>query len=158
MLTLRTFESADDDVLIGWFPDEQALRRWAGPGPSWPLDRRQLARRRADPAVLAWTAYLDGAPDESVGHIELERTGPGQGRIDRVAIAPEHRGRRLAGVLVRAALDEARALGVEAVDLLVFAGNHPAIRTYRAVGFADRGAIAPDYPDVRRMELNLGEP
>ena len=104
-----------------------------------------------EPGVHAWTARLPGEP-EPVGHIERIRTEQID-RIDRVAIAPKHRGRGLAVPLVRAVLDELPI--VRPVDLLVFIANTPAIRTYERVGFVDAGAIAPEYPDVRRMVLDL---
>lgn len=153
MLELRTFQSDDYDALISWFPTEASLRDFAGPGVRWPLDRAQLDHRRDEPGLQSWTACRPPSP-EPIGHIELVRIGPQQARIDRVAIAPAHRGRGLAPDLVRAALAHAPA-AVQFVDLLVFAANVPARRTYLAVGFTDVGAISPDYPTVRRMSLGL---
>jgi ribosomal protein S18 acetylase RimI-like enzyme len=72
-----------------------------------------------------------------------------------VAIAPTSRGQRLAGELVHAALTHGCGVEVRSVDLVVFAANLPAVRTYQAVGFTDIGAISPDYPTVRRMSLEL---
>ncbi len=155
---LRDAERAEDAALIGWFPDAEALWNWAGPGPTWPLDQAQLDRRRAEPDVRAWTAFIDGQPEEPVGHVELIRLAPGEARLDRVVIAPARRGHGLARELVRLALDHAAALPARTVDLFVVAANAPAIRTYRAVGFADAGPISPDYPAVRRMVLDLGTP
>ena len=103
-----------------------------------------------EPGLHAWTARQPGEA-EPIGHIERIRTEEID-RIDRVAIAPEHRGRGLALPLVLAALDQLPIVGP--VDLLVFAGNTPAIRTYEAVGFVDAGSIAPEYPQVRRMVLD----
>lgn len=148
---LRAFRPDDSDSLISWFGTEDSLRTFAGPGPRWPLDHAQLEQRMHEPGVHAWTARLPGEP-EPIGHIERIRTDQID-RIDRVAIAPKHRGRGLAVPLVRAALDELPI--VRPVDLLVFIGNTPAIRTYETVGFVDAGAIAPEYPDVRRMVLDL---
>ncbi len=150
LIELRAFRPDDADTLIAWFDTEAALRQFAGPGPRWPLDHAQLEQRMHDPGVHAWTARRPGEP-EPIGHIERIRTAEID-RIDRVAIAPEHRGRGLAVPLVRAALDQLPIVRV--VDLLVFAGNTPAIRTYEAVGFVDAGAIAPEYPEVRRMVLD----
>jgi ribosomal protein S18 acetylase RimI-like enzyme len=155
VLRLRDADPADDTALIGWFPDAEALGNWAGHGPSWPLDRAQLDRRRADPDVRAWTAFLDRRPGEPVGHVELIHLGPGAARLDRVVIAPALRGRGLGAELVAAALAEARAAGARTVDLLVYAANLPAIRAYAGAGFTDRGPISADYPDVRRMQLDL---
>jgi len=154
VLELRSFQPDDYDVLISWFPNDAALQDWAGPGLRWPLDHAQLVDRLAVPGLQAWTACQAPSP-ETVGHIELMPTGPQQGRIDRVAIAPAYRGRRLAQQLVRAALDQARDREYRTVDLLVFAGNVPACRTYLAVGFVDVGPISPEYPTVRRMSLDI---
>jgi RimJ/RimL family protein N-acetyltransferase len=150
LIELRAFRPDDADALITWFGTEAALRQFAGPGPRWPLDHAQLEQRMHEPGIHAWTARLPREP-EPIGHIERIRTAEID-RIDRVAIAPEHRGRGFAVPLVRAALDQLPI--VRTVDLLVFAGNVPAIRTYEAVGFVDAGAIAPEYPEVRRMVLD----
>ena len=150
LIELRAFRPDDADTLIAWFDTEAALRQFAGPGPRWPLDHAQLEQRMHEPGIHAWTARLPGEP-EPIGHIERIRTAEID-RIDRVVIAPEHRGRGLAVPLVRAALDQLPI--VRAVDLLVFAGNIPAIHAYESVGFVDAGAIAPEYPEVRRMVLD----
>lgn len=154
MLELRTFRPDDVDTLISWFPTEDSLQDFAGPGIQWPLNRAQLDDRLGTPGLQAWTAYQPPST-EPIGHIELLPTGPHQARIDRVALSPAHRGQGLAPELVCAALAHARALDCRAVDLLVFAGNASAVRTYLSVGFADVGAIAPEYPTVRRMSLDL---
>lgn len=154
MLELRAVQPDDADALISWFPTERSLRDFAGPGIRWPLDRTQLDDRSSTPGLQAWTAYQPPST-EPIGHIELIQTGPHQARIDRVALSPAHRGRGLARHLVRAVLARARQLDCDAVDLLVFAGNAPAVRAYLSVGFADVGAIAPDYPTVRRMSISL---
>lgn len=150
LIELRPFRPDDAETLIAWFDTEAGLREFAGPGPRWPLDHAQLEQRMHEPGLHAWTARRPGEA-EHIGHIERIRTEEID-RIDRVAIAPTHRGRGLAVPLVRAALDQLPVVGP--VDLLVFAGNTPAVRTYEAVGFVDAGAIAPDYPEVRRMVLD----
>lgn len=150
LIELRPFRPDDAETLIAWFDTEAGLREFAGPGPRWPLDHAQLEQRMHEPGLHAWTARRPGEA-EHIGHIERIRTEEID-RIDRVAIAPAHRGRGLAVPLVRAALDQLPVVGP--VDLLVFAGNTPAVRTYEAVGFVDAGAIAPDYPEVRRMVLD----
>jgi RimJ/RimL family protein N-acetyltransferase len=154
VLRLRTFDPADVESLISWFPDSAAVRDFAGPGLDWPLDRAALEARRRDPAVYSWTAWCPPDRDRAVGHVELVRLTADSGRLDRVAIAPTERGHRLAAPLVMAALGQARRIGLNTVDLLVFAGNHRARRTYARVGFTDHGGL-PEYPDVVRMSLDL---
>ena len=156
MLRLRTVNPADIETLVSWFPDAAAVRDWAGPGLSWPLDRAVLEAHRAEPTVYSWAACCP--PDELlVGYIELVRLSADAGRLDRVAIAPAERGKRLGVSLVTAALEQARRIGLNTVDLLVFAENQPARHTYTAVGFNDHGGL-PDYPSVIRMSLDLRTP
>jgi RimJ/RimL family protein N-acetyltransferase len=154
VLRLRIVDAADLDTLIGWFPDAAAVRDWAGPGQSWPLDPATLAAHAADPAVHSWAAWRPPDRRRLIGYLELVRLSPGAGRLDRVVIAPDQRGRRLGVPLVTAALDQARDLGLTTVDLLVFAENQPARRTYLAAGFTDHGGL-PDYPSVHRMSVDL---
>jgi len=156
MLELRTFRPEDVEALISWFPTEASLQDFAGPGIEWPLDRAQLDDRLRTSGLQAWTAFQPPSA-EPIGHVELLQTEPHQARIDRVALSPAHRGRGLAADLVSAVLPLARDLDCHTVDLLVFAGNTPAVRAYLSVGFADVGAISPEYPSVRRMELTLLE-
>ena len=154
MLELRAFETTDRDELIDWFPDAAALHDWAGPAATWPLDDDQLDRRLTDPAVFVWTAIRPPS-NETFGHVELQRLGPREVRIDRLAIAPWRRGGGHGAELVRAVLDRARALDCVGVDLVVYADNLPAVRTYRAVGFTDAGPVSAEHPDVRRMAFTL---
>jgi GNAT superfamily N-acetyltransferase len=154
VLQLRTADAADIETLINWFPDAAAVRDWAGPGLDWPLDRTAVTAHRADLAVHSWAACRPSDPQRLVGYIELVQFSADAGRLDRVVIAPDERGKRLGAHLVTLALDEARRIGLNTVDLLVFAENHPARRTYNAVGFTDHGGL-PDYPSVIRMSLDL---
>jgi len=155
VIELRAFEPADHQALISWLPTEDALRDFAGPGVRWPLDRTQLDQRAAEPGLLQSWSVCEPPSPRPVGHIELLRAGPRQASIDRVAIAPQHRGRGLAAEVVRMALGHARDLGFDTVDLLVFAGNASAVRTYLTVGFTDAGPVSPDFPTVRRMSSRL---
>ncbi|HWB77792.1 MAG TPA: ribosomal protein S18-alanine N-acetyltransferase [Nannocystaceae bacterium] len=57
----------------------------------------------------------------------------------RIAVAPEHRRRGLARVLVRTVLARAAELGCTHVDLEVAADNAPALALYHALGFVEVG-------------------
>lgn len=63
----------------------------------------------------------------------------------RIAVAPEHRRRGLARVLVRAVLARAAELGCTHVDLEVAADNAPALALYHALGFVEVGRRAGYY-------------
>jgi hypothetical protein len=73
VLTLRLFQSEDYDALISWFPNEQALRDFAGPSVRWPLDHPQLLARHHEPGLRSWTAHRPPAT-EPIGHIEMLQT------------------------------------------------------------------------------------
>ena len=132
-LTLRAVTAADDEELVAWIPDADALRRFAGPTLDWPLTTEQLRAVRA--AAHAWTAWSDG---RRVGRAELADAGDGGDgglRLVRVAVAPGERGRGVGTALLRALLEQAEALAATRVELNVLADNDVALRLYRSAGF-----------------------
>jgi RimJ/RimL family protein N-acetyltransferase len=78
-----------------------------------------------------------------------------------MGLMAEHRGRGIGTRLLRAALDRARANGLERVELDVFGSNEPAIRLYRKMGFTVEGTrvraarLRGEYFDVVGMALFL---
>lgn len=110
--------------------------------------------------------YLVARPDGEntiVGYAGL-RAGNrgGDGDIQTVAVAPEHRGLGLGRLLVEALLGEARGRSVGSVFLEVRADNDPARGLYESLGFReiDRrvGYYQPDGVDAIVMMLSLGQP
>lgn len=97
----------------------------------------------SDRAVLADGLFLDGAR-EPAGFV-LSRRVLDEAEILTVAIAPEHRGRGFSRPLLARHLDELRRRGVRRVHLEVEEGNGPALRLYRALGFAEVGRRAAYY-------------
>ena len=152
-LALRVPAPADAEILACWFPDPAALRRFAGDGVRWPLDRAQLDAWHADPAIRAWTAEEPGAPGVPAGYVQIVMVEAPLGRLARVAVAPAARGRGLGRALVAAAAAEARRLGLRRLRLNVYADNAPARRLYAALGFAEDDAD-PE-PGLVRMALDL---
>jgi ribosomal-protein-alanine N-acetyltransferase len=78
--------------------------------------------------------------------------------LQRVAVAPEHRGTGVASTLVTALLDAARADGAERVLLEVAADNGPALGLYARHGFAEidrRPAYYRDGRDALVLALSL---
>ena len=76
-----------------------------------------------------------------VGIVLLAMRGA-RGWIGGMGLAPEWRGRGQAAPLMRAALDEARALGLASVELEVLAQNTPARHLYSRLGFQNTRALA----------------
>jgi RimJ/RimL family protein N-acetyltransferase len=140
-ISLRPFRRSDFERLIAWSDSPQALRQWAGPFFSHPLDEGQLERylRSVGPRRKLFMA-VEEESGEAVGHAELDRIEPGRSaHVCRVIVAPERRGRGIGTALVeelrRFALDE---LGVTRLTLNVYKWNEPAIASYEKVGFRRR--------------------
>lgn len=76
-----------------------------------------------------------------------------------VYVAPEHRRSGLGRAIVGRAIEEARAMGVEALILSVDAQNAPALALYRALGFTawgvERDAFRADGEPVDEVHMTL---
>jgi len=55
--------------------------------------------------------------------------------IDSVATMPEYRGRGVAEHLLKAAMDEGRKQGYSLAQIVMYAGNEPALQLYQKMGF-----------------------
>jgi len=112
------------------------------------------------PASYYLVARPDG-DDAIVGYAGL-RAGNrgGDGDIQTVAVAPEHRGKGLGRLLVEALLGEARQRLASSVFLEVRADNDAARGLYASLGFQEidrrTGYYQPDGVDAIVMALVLG--
>jgi [ribosomal protein S18]-alanine N-acetyltransferase len=75
------------------------------------------------------------------------RQAAGEAELLRVAVAPEERGRGIAGQLVAAGLERLRAAGVTSCFLEVRPANASALALYRALAFEPRGRRRAYYRD-----------
>jgi ribosomal protein S18 acetylase RimI-like enzyme len=97
--------------------------------PFWRFDRRVLTRlARTDRLLMA----RDG--DRVVGYALAGLTGR-DGRLGRIAVTPEARGRGIGRALLMDALAELVRQGAQRVVLVAEPDNGPALRLYRSVGF-----------------------
>ncbi|MCS4242431.1 RimJ/RimL family protein N-acetyltransferase [Rhizobium sp. BIGb0125] len=154
MMTLIDFEPAHFPVLRSWLSSERELVQWGGPDLTFPVSDEQLEQMRAEasgtpPKRLCWMAV--DADQALAGHIQLAMDWRhGVARIGRVIIAPDHRGKGLAGPLLQAVLERAFSYPeIERVELNVYTWNTPAMRTYAKVGFVPEG--------VRRSSVQVGD-
>jgi RimJ/RimL family protein N-acetyltransferase len=135
-----------------------------------PLEKvREFIRRNVSRGALQWVAvdsarsvhngvvgWCDILPDEREGFRHVGRLGMG--------VHPDYRGRGIGPRLVASALSAARPLGLERVDLEVFASNVAAIRLYERLGFVHEGVrrrvrkLDGYYEDNLFMSLLLDEP
>lgn len=152
-LQLRRFEKRDIGPLFSWFESERDVLQWAGAALSWPLQRREFIdfikqHRRTPPIREIWAVTQDG---EMVAHFQLSLNRRlNTAGLGRIAIAPAHRGARLAAPLMEIILKQAFSHPwVHRTDLLVYAHNQAAIRAYQAAGFVLEG--------TRRETTPIGE-
>lgn len=80
-----------------------------------------------------------------------------------MGVHPDHRGLGIGHALLKAALEHARSIGLEQVELEVFSSNQTAIRLYERCGFILEGtrhnACKSDgsYQDILLMACSLGK-
>lgn len=72
-----------------------------------------------------------------------------EAELANLAVAPEERGRGVAGVLVDRLIEECRAVGVRRIFLEVRESNRVALRLYRGKGFQEVGVRAAYYQNPR---------
>ncbi len=152
-LSLRKFSRRDIEVLFSWFESERDVLQWAGAALSWPLQRREFVdlikqHRGGAPQREVW-AVMQG--EHLVGHFQigLNRRLRTAG-LGRIALSPASRGKGLSAPLMTLVLERAFSHPwVHRVDLLVYAQNAVAIRTYQSAGFYLEG--------TRRESTPIGE-
>lgn len=120
MIELSTFEAADGRVLMGWIKSPAELLTWAGPSFQWPLDDEQFAEYAAGAERAGrrnWTAR-ERSTGEIVGHVSLRVDAELSGRVGRVLVSPEARGRGYGAAMLEKVLGVAfDELGLERVEL-----------------------------------------
>jgi ribosomal protein S18 acetylase RimI-like enzyme len=149
VIELRPSRSSDDREVISWFETPAELRRFAGDAVAWPLTAVQLDAWRADPELIAWSAWVSLPHEEAiVGHAQLIRRGPARGHLARVAVAPTRRGQGHGRAIVTAVLAHAASLGLDLVTLNVYRDNERGIRLYRSLGFEELDSPADQAPSL----------
>ena len=126
------------------------------------LSEAQFAERLAAPGLTRFGGF---AGDELVGLVGLNlRTGPKERHkagLFSMYVAAGHRRSGLAQDLVSAVVDHARGAGALVLQLVVTAGNAPAQRLYRRMGFVPYGTerrairIGDVFYDEELMALDL---
>ena len=89
------------------------------------------------PGLVVLVVESDGEPVGNVVFGSRERHGRRQAFLYDIQIRPEHRGRGLGTRAMALLLEEARALGLERIELNVFGGNEGARRLYRSLGYQE---------------------
>jgi ribosomal protein S18 acetylase RimI-like enzyme len=136
---LRPATPADAAVALAWTPQDDALRRWAGPGTRCPATPETLWAdiTSADATTFAYESPADGL----VGFGQVRFREEAYGHLARIIVSPAHRGRGLGRSLCLALMREAVRLhpAIKAFTLFVFTDNPTAIALYRSMSYVDRG-------------------
>jgi ribosomal protein S18 acetylase RimI-like enzyme len=125
------------------------------------LTRRQLQYLQDRPSAIFLVADSAGSiAGQIIGLIRHHPRGL-SGRIYSLAVAPDHRRRKLGLKLLRALVEELASRGVRRIYLEVEQDNVPAIALYAREGFRPIGSL-PDYyaagSDGTHMMLELAAP
>jgi ribosomal protein S18 acetylase RimI-like enzyme len=136
--------------LSTWFRTERACREWGGPSFRFPFDAASFRADTRYDEIPSYSLQPVGA-DVLLGFGQYYLRN-GRCHFARLAIAPDHRGRRLGVELVNRLAAVGRAdLRVSACSLFVLAANVPALRLYERLGF-----IRTPWPeDAPRLEGGL---
>jgi ribosomal protein S18 acetylase RimI-like enzyme len=113
----------------------------------------EAAQQKAEadfPAVLplgldtpGHSIFVVEADGTAVGRLWLAERQMGGRRVMYVydvSIHPQHQGRGYGRAAMRLAEDEARARGIDRIELNVFGGNHVARGLYRSLGYVETAA------------------
>lgn len=114
-------------------------------------------RERIERADATLLAVLDGA-DVGIAVVAPSTTGPGDGGIYGVWVAPDGRGRGVGDALMRGCIEAARAAGYARLVLDVGDDNAPAIALYARHGFEPTGevsALAPPREHITEHQRAL---
>ena len=150
MLRLRPYQPRDAEAVVSWIGDEAAFRRWSADRfPAYPIGAEDLNRHyeamAASDCFYAFTAFDEAG---AAGHLIMRFVDEKKTvlRFGFVIVDPKKRGkgygREMLGLAARYAFD---CLKAEEITLGVFENNAPAYRCYRAAGFRDTPAKAPEW-------------
>ncbi len=108
-----------------------------------PWSERQIRELADDPRAIARVRIENGEP---VAYYSLYNIC-GEGYINDLAVAPEHRGRGLGNAIMQDMLYAASLAGMTALTLEVRASNAPARALYEKFGFVAKGERKNFYED-----------
>lgn len=112
---------------------------------------------RSRTRTAAWFLAYDGTRAVGlVAGIHEEGAPVGERHVVSFWVAPDRRGRGVAGGLLEAVIDWARTEGADLVTLWVVDGNDPAARLYLRYGFQPTGERQPVPGSVSTVESKLG--
>ena len=136
---LRPATPVDAAMALAWTPEDEALRRWAGPNTRCPATAGSLWEdiNHADATTFAFEDQAAGL----VGLGQVRFREQTFGHLARIIVSPHERGKGLGRALCLALMREAVQLHptIKGFSLYVFPDNPGVIALYRSLGFIERG-------------------
>jgi ribosomal-protein-alanine N-acetyltransferase len=123
--------TADDVARVGRLHDELFYGTHTG-------GRRLI--EGSDDSHIRLVSESDG---ELLGYVAVERQSDGNGYIDFVGVAPGRRRTGIGAQLIRAGVNELRAIGCDSIHLTVRENNDAARALYASLGFTEERLIVP---------------
>ena len=144
--SLRPATLVDAAVALSWTPQDDALRRWAGPSTRCPATPETLW---ADiTSTDASTFVFEAEEHDLIGFGQVRFREQTYGHLARIIVSPHLRGRGVGRALCLALMREAvRLHPIKAFSLFVFEDNAHAIELYRSLGFVAQGRH-PQFPCI----------
>ncbi|WP_181898700.1 GNAT family N-acetyltransferase [Halobacillus trueperi] len=137
MLQLIPFQEKDFNTIFDWIVSPRFLMQWGGPMFNFPLTHQQLMDYKDAQGRRAFQVY-DPSLDTIIGHLSIGRIDKDQkqGRIGKVIVSPEYRGKGYGQQMIQLiSMYAFQQLDLEKVTLGVFDFNTGAIRCYENAGF-----------------------
>jgi ribosomal-protein-alanine N-acetyltransferase len=106
-----------------------------------PIWRPSAYREALDPAHIPKRIALvavEGESEVAAGFAVASVIAP-DGELETISVVAEAQRRGIGRQLLAALVDSLKLEGVDTINLEVRAGNHAALRLYRAAGFAETG-------------------
>lgn len=134
--------------LVSWHDGEPLLRA---------VREAVFMREQGVPEELEWDGLDEGCRHALALSLQGEAVGCGRllpdGHIGRIAVLPEWRNRKVGTAIMEALLGEARARGLQQVEV---DAQTQAVPFYRGFGFVEQGEVFMDagMPHIR-MHLKL---
>lgn len=147
MILLKPFGKQDFKTLMKWVSDEDLLMHWSGALFTFPLTDASLAWYIKDTNIdgssdaFVYKA-IESTTGETVGHISIGGISWKNrcGRITRVIVGNEFRGKGYCSQMVQAALEIGfNELNLHRVELGVYDDNKKALSCYTKCGFQVEG-------------------
>jgi ribosomal protein S18 acetylase RimI-like enzyme len=130
-LLIRAFRKGDEDAVVALWQACGLTRPWNDP-------RKDIARKLTVQPELFLVGELDG---KVVATLMAGYEGH-RGWVNYLAVAPEHRRRGFARVLMQEAEERLLALGCPKVNVQVRDSNQEALGLYKSIGYLQDEAVS----------------